>query len=326
MSLFVTRGPLRACRGKTIQDQGLEVCSADHGISKPHGSLRPAIHRSASILICAFALLSATTHASHDTKSDFNNVVRRAFEQTHDGWSSDEVLLQDPLNRRFISRCQLELPDAKAGELNWALLNLRKAGKLTTDVTRRRRDDHQDYRHLAEIVSRLLQNKHRVSTDRIMCDPVLRKHFDETAKSLTDVDPYLLRKAAFGLRKTSQLRPELVLRVADWDRKITTHLASDLVGTSGTSLPTGPGIYIFRDSTGYLYVGESKNLRDRIVKHLNASDRQSLAHYLKSRGFEKVTIEIHAFPPDSRARLVAIRRAYESELIASRKPRLNVRP
>ena len=105
------------------------------------------------------------------------------------------------------------------------------------------------------------------------------------------------------------LKPELVLRIAE-----------------PTKIPKGPGIYIFRDKTGYLYVGESLNLRSRLEKHLDESDRQSLAMYLRMHGVQDTTIEIHAFPKDSRARKVTVRRAYESELIASRKPRFNLRP
>jgi hypothetical protein len=37
-------------------------------------------------------------------------------------------------------------------------------------------------------------------------------------------------------------------------------------------------------------------------------------------------VEVHAFPVDSRANEVVIRRAYESELIRSRRPRFNILP
>jgi hypothetical protein len=48
--------------------------------------------------------------------------------------------------------------------------------------------------------------------------------------------------------------------------------------------------------------------------------------YLKRQGVEQVTIEVHAFDPDSAARLIEMRRAYESELIRSRRPRFNIAP
>ena len=140
-----------------------------------------------------------------------------------------------------------------------------------------------------------------------------------------DVEPYLMRKAAFGLRKNRRLVPELIVRIADWDRKISVHRAA-VLSADPTIIPATPGIYIFRDRTGYLYIGESKDLRQRLTQHLHDSDRQSLANYLRRSGIEQATVEIHAFPKDSRARHVSVRRAYESSLIASRKPKFNLRP
>jgi predicted GIY-YIG superfamily endonuclease len=254
-------------------------------------------------------------------------VVRDAYLKSSDGWSTDEVLLQDDLNKAFLLACRQLSADEKPNTLNWALLNLRKAGKLKGIKTeRRRRDDHSRYGHLAEIAARNCQDKFKVSTDRIMCDPQLRRAFDLVAKQVAPkIDPYLMRKAAFGLRKARRLQPELVLRIADWDREISTHNASE-IAKDLERIPDSPGVYIFSDPTGYLYVGESVNLRKRLGEHLDHSDRQSLASYLQSNGVKEVTVELHAFPKSSRAKKVSIRRAYESALIASRKPRFNVRP
>ena len=193
-------------------------------------------------------------------------------------------------------------------------------------MTKRRHDSHSSYQHLAEIAARSCQDKFKTSTDRIIGDPKLRAEFDKIATKLAPkVDAYLLRKAAIGLRKSRQLRPELVLRIADWDRKISSHSAKQIAANL-ESIPNSPGIYIFSDETGYLYIGESINLRKRLTDHLNESDRASLASYFKQHGIAGVMIELHAFPKDSRAKRVSVRRAYESELIASRKPRFNVRP
>jgi len=87
----------------------------------------------------------------------------------------------------------------------------------------------------------------------------------------------------------------------------------------------GPGVYLFFDRSGYLYVGEAANLRSRIRKHLDHSDRKALAHYLWSNGVDNLRVELHAFDPQSDGRLTASRRAYEVSLIQSRKPRFNLR-
>ena len=68
------------------------------------------------------------------------------------------------------------------------------------------------------------------------------------------------------------------------------------------------------------------NLRVRLQKHLDQSDRRSLARYFTEHGVGDVSVELHAFAPDSQARVETMRRAYESELIRSRKPRFNVAP
>jgi predicted GIY-YIG superfamily endonuclease len=75
-----------------------------------------------------------------------------------------------------------------------------------------------------------------------------------------------------------------------------------------------------------LYIGQSENLRERLKSHLIESHSFSLAKYLHQKGADKISIEIHSFAPDSRAKETMIRRAYESELIASRKPRFNIQP
>ena len=269
----------------------------------------------------------AALFAKDVTKVDVTNVVRQAYLATFDGWSTDEVLLQDSLNQAFLAACAKELPNATPAKLNWALLNARKAGKLSgTKVTKRRNADHTAYSHLAEIAARSCQDKFKVTTDRVMCDAKMRAAFDALAKQVAPkLDPYLLRKAAFALRKSRRLRPELVPRIADWGREISSHSAAKL-RENVEQIPATPGIYIFRDKTGYLYIGEAVNLRKRLSDHLNQSDRQSLAAYLKSHGVKEVVVELHVFPADSRAKKVTVRRAYESELIANRKPRFNVRP
>lgn len=254
------------------------------------------------------------------------DVVAEAFQKVHDGWSTDEVVLRDDLNQKFLAHCRERLPDVPAAEFNWTLLNLRKAGKLGAVATKRTRQDHDDYQHAAEIAARFLQDKHEQTIDRLLCDPERRAEFDKAALAMaTDVEPYRLRKAAFGLRKARQLQPELVLRVADWDRQIVTHSAAE-IAADRKLVPESPGVYIFRDATGYLYIGESSNLRQRVNQHLDRSDRKSLANYLSEKGNRDVTVELHVFGKDSPAKDKTRRRAYESELIRSRKPKLNLAP
>lgn len=254
------------------------------------------------------------------------DVVTTAFQEVHDGWSTDEVVLKDDLNQKFLAKCKEKLPEEPPADFNWTLLNLRKAGKLGSVTTKRARQDHDDYQHAAEIAARYLQDKYDQTIDRLLCDPERRTEFDKAASVITpDVEPYRLRKAAFGLRKARQLQPELVVRAVDWNREIITLPAADIVA-NGKLVPDAPGVYIFRDASGYLYVGESSSLKQRVNQHLDESDRKSLAHYLKEKGNRDITVELHVFGKDTPAKEKNRRRAYESELIKSRKPRFNIAP
>lgn len=271
-------------------------------------------------------VLTARAAAEPPDRDRLMAAVAGAFAAIHDGWSTDEVLVQDALNAAFLERCRALLPDADAAACNWALLNLRKAGRLDVPATRRAADRHDDYLHAAEIATRFLYDKHQLTIDRLLCDPVHRAEFDRLAGALAPgVSAERLRRAALGLRKARALRPELVTRVADWDREVLS-LPARQAAENPDLVPTRPGVYLFRDATGYLYIGEAANLRTRLRQHLQESDRERLAEYLWKAGLDGITIELHAFAPDSQARSQTARRAYESELIRSRQPRLNIAP
>ncbi len=276
--------------------------------------------------LCLNVPVAARAQPDADGADRIKQVVLAAFAATHNGWSSDEVILQDELNDRFVTRCRQELPDTEPARLNGTLMNLRKAGLLEASTTRRDPRSTASCSHIGEMCARLLMDRHAVSIDRIMADPELRAEFDDAARAIDQqVDPYLVRKAAFQLRKSRRLRPELITRIADWGRVVTTHNARTLIDDPN-QIPDGPGIYLFRDASGYLYVGEAASLRKRLTQHLSDSDRAALGNYLASQGAANITVEIHSFDPDSRMREIRVRRAYESELIRSRHSRFNVRP
>ena len=87
-----------------------------------------------------------------------------------------------------------------------------------------------------------------------------------------------------------------------------------------------PGIYLFRDAmvTCILDGAEPSPATDQAFA---TSDRQSLAEYLDEHSqSSRVSVELHVFQEGSPAEQLATRRAYESELIRTRKPRLNIAP
>ena len=260
--------------------------------------------------------------------SRLKTVVAEAFAATHQGFSADEVILQTELNKAFIADCQKQLPGTDAAQFNWTLINLRKAGKLPAITSRRNKifNVSPEAKHVGEICARVVMDRHGVSIDRVMTDPKLRDDFDASAKKMSaDIDLYQARKAAFRLRKTRQLKPELITRIADWGRVVTEYRADELADDTNV-LPESPGIYLFRDASGYLYIGEAIDLRKRLTQHLDESDRKALGNYLTQQGSEGIIVEVHTFATGSRIKEIGVRRAYESELIRSREPRFNVRP
>jgi predicted GIY-YIG superfamily endonuclease len=252
--------------------------------------------------------------------------VKAAFIATHCGRSTDDVVINPELNAAFISECRKRLVDVLEFDANWTLMNLRKSASLGDVTTDRIRIDHSLYEHASQIAARFMEDQTQLTIDRVLCAPGARSDFDAIALSIApEVAVYRLRKAALGLRKASRLQPEIVKRIANWERQIVSFPAEELA-IKIDLIPMNPGVYIFRDKSGYLYVGEASNLRLRVGKHLDHSDRKALARYFWENGVENVTVELHAFAEDSEARRQSARRAYESDLIAKRQPRFNIRP
>lgn len=253
-----------------------------------------------------------------------------AFAATSDGFSSDELLVRAELRDRFLKQLSPHrtLREDEERDALLTLLRLRKAGKLNRPTMRRGEAVDEAILPVSEIATRVVTDRHRITTDTLLADPRYRQELlFEAEKIRRGIDPDQLNKGVLSLRKKRALRPELVLQVAQWDRDVRTYsLAKLKVELATEKIPARPGVYLFRGATGYLYIGEAKNLARRLSEHLSGSDRVSLAEYLAGKDAAGVTVELHLFPPDSPARLTAIRRAYESELIRSRQPHFNVRP
>jgi predicted GIY-YIG superfamily endonuclease len=262
-----------------------------------------------------------------EEKRELLSAVKTTFLSQFVAWSADDIIIDDETNRRFTKACRDLVPSAKDYEINWTLLNLRKSSNIgpSKGKKKRRPTDHSDYLFAAEIAARQMEDKYRLTIDRVLCDPERKSEFDSIAKQIVpDVTAYLLRKAALTLRKTRRLRPEFIKRIANWGTSVITRAAQDLQNDP-ESIPRQPGIYIIRDKSGYLYIGEADNLHKRLKKQLDHSDRKALARYLWEMGIQELSVELHVFAADSEGRRTANRRAYESELIRSRKPRFNIR-
>lgn len=290
------------------------------------------------VLLCFSMFLSSSVDRSyaehckameHSVADGLPELVRQAFQATHDGWSVDEVLLQDELRHAFLKKCRRVMRDdlevVSDRQLLEQLVKLRKSNKLNVETTRSETSELSDYLVAAEIASRLMQDAYSVSPDQWLVDPDLLREFDKIGLPIANSEnAYLLRKAAIKLRKSRSLRPELLQRVTEWDLVIETYPLPELEEKL-PQISESPGVYIFRDKTGYLYIGQASNLRKRLKTHLKESDRKALSTYI-SNDRDLITVELHVFGPNSPAQKTIVREAYESELIRSRKPRLNFSP
>lgn len=288
-------------------------------------------HPTLSLRTCtlaAMAVIGMAIHPTHAWSSPPDDIsLANAYAIAHDGYSSDELMIRDDLREHFFSALSAgkpKLDDMARRDLMLRLLRLRKTGKLKIKSTRRGRPVDESWRPIAEITARAVMDRHEVTTDQMLADPALLRELHDEASRLTDVvDDYAIRKSILALRKVRRLRPELVLRVADWDRQIKTIPLADL---ADAVIPVNPGVYLFGSEEGYLYIGEASNLAKRLSDHLAGSHNAALAKRIASDDTQNVVVELHVFGKTSPAKKASVRQAYESELIRSRHPKYNLRP
>jgi len=246
-------------------------------------------------------------------------LIVSAYLAVSQGWSADRVLADPGLNEQFVDACrQGGLKDA-AVDLNLRLLNIRKRAQLRRSSRRTIVKNQAAFAFAAEIAIRCLERKYTTTLDRVLCDPTLAREFDSVAAAIAPgFEPMAYRWAALRLRKANRLKPEVLGRV----------VPSEVIGPCSidqldlSSLATQQGIYVLLTRASVLYVGEAKDLRARLKKHLEHSDNKLLARHLWDRGQTELLIECHILPISTRA---DVRRAMELELIRSRRPEFNVR-
>ncbi|HEY4330362.1 MAG TPA: GIY-YIG nuclease family protein [Phycisphaerae bacterium] len=250
-----------------------------------------------------------------------NDLILQAFLLVRDGRSPDAVIADPALNTAFLEACRTKGVVGTPFEVNHFLFNLRKLRALEDHPTTRRirLKEQDDYRFAVEITARFLELRDHTTLDRIICDPKLAVEFDSLAEQLAPGrSSFEYRFTALSLRKKGGLKPEIVSRVIP-ATAVTVRCAK---GLDFNGIPRTQGVYIlFYKSAGNLYVGEATNLRNRIRKHLDHSDRKEIAHWLWEKGSDDLYVEIHELPDGTRTQ---VRKALELELIRSRRPRFNI--
>jgi predicted GIY-YIG superfamily endonuclease len=247
--------------------------------------------------------------------------LKDAFDAAANGFSADRVVADPLLNERFVAECLSRDLNGPVAELNRSLLNLRKAGGLAgrprSKQTHFKNQD--EYRFAAEMAIRFLERRDQLSLDSIICDPDRASEFDKIAARIAPGHtPLQYRWAAFSIRKTGNLEPEVAARILPPTQVI--NLQVDQINAN--ELSTEQALYLFFDASELLYVGETENLKSRIKKHLDHSDNKGLARWMWEFGTKDLNLEIQTLATSTTSRA---RKALELELIRSRQPVFNVK-
>lgn len=228
-------------------------------------------------------------------------LIARAYLEVREGYSTDRVVADPELDRRFLRRCRELGLSGTDFDLNWKLFNGRKNKYFadlpkTKNYTSSRKDE---FEFSSEIGIRYIQEQlvaqHRgeVSLDKIICDPDLAAQFDEIATKLAPgFSPLDYRWVALGVRKAAG-------RYASKAQAI--ELPSfDFLGPTdavrASRITTGQGIYLFRCDNKSLFVGDTDNLRHRIERHFDTGGTSGLPDWLYDRGGRVISLGILPTP------------------------------
>jgi site-specific DNA-methyltransferase (adenine-specific) len=149
----------------------------------------------------------------------FETAVTRAFFSVHGGESTDEVIINDSLRTAFIKACDSELTrlglrPREEYDYSWTLETLRKQGKLGKVFNRKKERcvvKDSDYNRAKDVAGQIMDAGLPKSIDKVLCDPDLRRRFDEKANHIAPgIDVYLVRKAALNFRKRRRSAQALV--------------------------------------------------------------------------------------------------------------------
>jgi site-specific DNA-methyltransferase (adenine-specific) len=194
--------------------------------------------------------------------------VVEAFRRSHDGFSADRVVADPELDREFVSACEHLGLVGDARTWNTLLFRMRKAGQLSRIATRNRTtiswEECDQYVFASEIaLQRLLNLEIAQSLDDILCDPALATEFDRESEGLAPgFRPFDYRWAALRLRKEAKKARHRANRL-EAPRRFGDRFPVEEVGRK--SLPESPGLYLVGNQRRKLYVGETLNLRNRLV-------------------------------------------------------------
>jgi len=212
-------------------------------------------------------------------------MIAQAYLESRDGYSTDRVIADPELDKRFLHRCRELGAVGTDYEINWKLMSARKNSYLkdmpkTRKYTPRRIDDFEyaseiALAHVCRVFAR--QYPEGISLDRIICDPVIAAEFDKFADAISPgFLPLEYRWAAFGVRKAAgrYKKQAAKAKLPTFDRLGVTK------SIKASKIPAKSGIYIFRNEDDSIFIGETEDLRNRIERHFECSESQGIPDWV----------------------------------------------
>jgi site-specific DNA-methyltransferase (adenine-specific) len=247
--------------------------------------------------------------------------IMQAFLEVRDRYSADKVIADPELDRKFLRRCR-ELGLAGTDyDLNWKLMNARKASKLSglSDLIKTRKYSVgkviDEFEYASELAVRYMQQSKNVSLDQIICDPELAEEFDTYASRLApDFSPLHYRWAAFGLRKAGRLGKK-VDQIGELPELEPFGRVS---GLELGKIPEVGGLYLFSSSDKPVFASQTDNLRHRLERHIKVSG-SGLPRWLWDVRSEPLQLGAAPLPGITRN----LRQAMELMLVRQCRPVLN---
>ncbi len=227
---------------------------------------------------------------------DLKGFVTDVFRDMTSRLPVDYIVTNRAANCEFIARCRAAGAGVSEAELNWALLNARKAGLhrgIQTQLTQRLGQQILDrIGYGSEMAARAVQELNVieqgevVTLDRILCNPRLRARFDEIAAELAPGgEPEQYRAIALSHRKaggraSARAMASIVPNLQNAVRRVS-------FGTS--RFPESPAFYCFYAESTPLFLDYTDNLQSRVEQHLSVCG----GHLLPSK------IGVHSERPTS---------------------------
>lgn len=236
---------------------------------------------------------------------DMDRRVAAAFEAVRGGYSTDRILWDEKLARRFHLEAKKLGLHAPAAQLNRRLITIRK------NPTRFRKHgielspftvlDPQpsvvpQYAHVLEFSLVKLKFRYGASIDDILLDPDLVEEYQrlarEAAPQLTNIE---LRLGALYVRKTRHLKKDEAKLFEGLDPvRLESELQDlgNLENAQADKAPAGTGLIEVLENDRYLYISRNENLRATIHQLLSGPTLKLMANQFWSPKSSSIRLRI----------------------------------